>query len=339
MTPKLKLLLLVLGAAFVSALITLFFQVSSYGGYYPRPILRDGWGMPATDFSATSMQEVYPEDTSAQDSMPVSKMMIGDEVGMAPDSGMISEYYPAPPIYNRDDALEVEQRAVEMFASQSVVVSDVGAYLTRNKAFIESVKGRVLSYSQGTEAGQGLFAKPISYGFLDARVPMDKFDEVNQQLGQNVQKVVYQSMNAQDVTGQVVSIEEQLQNLQDQLVDVQLKYKEATRDEDEIQIARYELEISRLERQIESVQKSQENVQQKITYATISLSVANSEEYFVPTWRSTWSNAVWLIFNSLSSKAMYIGLLVIYTFIYSLVWWPIMLGVRFVRRKMAKETG
>jgi len=336
MTPKLKLFLLVLGAAFLSALITLFFQVSVYGGHYPKPILRGGWSIPATDFSTTNIQGAYPEDLSAQSSMPVNKMMMEDEVGMAQDSGMISEYYPMPPIYNRDDALDVDQRAEEMFASQSVVVSDVGAYLARNKDFIESVAGRVLSYSQGTQAGQGLFAKPISYGYLDARVPMDKFDEVNQQLGQNVQKVVYQTVSAHDVTGEVVAIDEQLQKLQDQLLEAELNHENAATDAEK---RRYELEISRLERQIDSIKQNQQNLDQKIAYATISVSVANNEEYFVPTWRSSWANTVWSIFNSMSVAAMYIGLLVIYTILYSLIWWPIMLGVRFVRRKMSKKTG
>ena len=344
MTPKLKLALLVLGMAFLSALITLFFQMTSTRHFYPMPIVgldegvsysepmsndqAGGWGKSQINPSAT--MEAPAEDVGLDVGMIESERSILP----LPESILPAPGYYQPPIYYRDDALDVDQRAVEMFSSQSVVVSDVGAYLNRNQNFIKRVNGRVLSYQQGTQAGQGLFARPINYGYLDARVPMDKFEEVNQQLGQNVQKVVYQSVSAQDVTGQVVAIDEQLQKLQDQLAEAQLSLEDANSD---VARRRIESEIARLESQIESVERSQQNVEQKVTYATISLSVANSEEYFTPTWRSSWANAIGMFFSSFYGAALYIGLLVIWTALYSLLWLPIMLGLRWVRRKMTNK--
>ena len=317
MIQRLKLAILVVTAAFISALITLFFQTTARR-HYPVPLM-DAVGefdaLPALRKSSNGIQSPAP-----------STLTMEDEV--------YSKGY-IPPIYNQnDDALDVDERAIEMRSSQSVVVSDVSVYLQRNKDYIEGINGKVLSYNEGTQAGQGLFSRTTAYGYFDARVPVENFDEVNNQLGQSVQKVVYQSVNAQDVTGEVVSLDEQMINLEDQLAEAQIRLEEADTDLAKLRI---ENEIKRLEQQITTLENRQAGVDQQVTYAVVSVNAANNEEYFTPTWRSTWQNMIWSVFGSFYGFAYIVGALVIWTVLYSVVWLPIMLGLRWIRRSLARK--
>lgn len=325
MTPKIKLLVFVVGAAFVSALITVFFQFFTMNRYYPMPMMGMNRGVDHFTVLEGSAMKGMSAPNSAVSDMGMMEFAPGEEY--------LSRPY-IPPYYGQDDALDVDERAIEMSSNQSVVVDDVNSYLTSNKDFIESVGGRVLSYNQGTQSSQALFGRPTSYGYINARVPIDQFDEVNQRLGQNIKKVVYQSVNAQDVTGQVVAIDESLESLKDDLADAQARLEEAENDSQRRVIER---EIQRLETQIENVENNQQAVDQRVTYAYVNVSVANNEEYFTPTWRTSWMDMVWSFLGSFSGLAYIVGTLVIYTLLYSILWLPIMLGARAVRRAFAKK--
>lgn len=236
---------------------------------------------------------------------------------MAPDMG----YYPQ---YQYDQALEIENRLYEKSSYHSVVVSDVAEYTRSLREYFLSIDGRIINTQSGIEG-------KYHTANLTVKVPVQKFDEAASRVTENVKKVMNENINANDVTGQVVSIDKQLASLESQQLENQLQLEAAKTDADK---RRIQLKIDQLNKQIEQVKANQKATGEQVTYATVSVSVANNERYFTGNYYpgngidSDFYSA-WESLKIILRKLLSVG---IWALVYGVLWLPIVLIVRWFKR-------
>lgn len=278
------------------------------------------------------VDEYYEDDIQhiKQDSvgfMEVSEneMVAGMAVGSRPSKMMVVP----PTIGGRDDALEIENRVYEKSANFQVVVKDVNDYTRQMKEYILSIDGRVLSSHQNT-------SDRYNNSFISAKIPVAKFEESTSRITENVKKVISESINAQDRTGSQVAVQSNLERLQEQKLEQEIMLEEARTEAEK---KRIELTIKRLERQIINAEKSVKNVEAKVEYASISINASNSEKYYnprpinSPDFLETLSEA----WRSVSQKLIMIAMMAIWVIVYSLLWLPLVLAIKFVWGKFGKN--
>ncbi len=226
---------------------------------------------------------------------------VGGAQPMAVQKEMIAydSYQPMPPYVGGGDALTVEERQYQTYASFSVVVKDVSGYLNQLREKYLGMEGRVLSLSTNTSG-------KYQNGYLTAKVPVASFDSASQEVTKGVEKIVDQSVNSTDVTGVAVSLEEQIQQLETQRSQREVDLLEAKTDAEK---KRIQLDINRLQNQIESLKKQKENQQTQVQYATITVSAASSEKVFNPSTRpdlgETLKDAIDSVLNNLFEVAQF----------------------------------
>ena len=264
----------------------------------------------------------------------VSDVMMGRAEGGMGSAGMVapsilpgedafygktttSMYYPYP---GSDDALTVQDRSVQKFASHSLVVTDVDQYVRTLKEYFQNNGGIVLSFSQGSQ-------NDYTYANMTVKVPLYKFDEAVSKVKENVKKVVFANEDSQDITGQVVSIDNQLQTLQDNKAKQEISLEEATTATDK---RRIQLEIDRLTRQIEQLQQSQQIVEDRVDYATLNISVANREYYFNGEGPRPVQDVLREAWRSLSGTGFGILYFLIWVVVYAIIWVPVLLLARWI---------
>lgn len=232
-----------------------------------------------------------------------------------------------PPYYYGDDALDVENRVYEKYAYQSAVVDNVDAYTKQLEEYVLSIDGRVLSSSISQQ-------REFQVGYIMAKVPEPKFQESVNRIAEGVKKVVSKDINSQDITGSYTNTQEQIQRIQDQIAEAQIRLEEAETDAER---RRIELEIQRLERSLQSAQNQADSVEQRVTYATIQVSVADSERYFNPDVRpSLWEQfkSAW---RSLADIGYLLGFIAIWTVVYAIIWVPVFLVGKVVWAKVVRS--
>ena len=232
-----------------------------------------------------------------------------------------------PPYYYEDDALDVEDRVYQKSSSHSVIVNNVSEYLRGIKEYVLSIDGKVLS----SDISSG---EDYNSGSLYIKVPVIKFDEATARVTENVDKVINEYINADDVTGQLINTTENLQDLKDAKSLKEASLKDA---KTEVEKRRYEIEIERLDRQIASAEKATDRVEQKVEYASVSVTAADSERYFNPgarlSVRDEFSRA-WDSAKQFLGVAVYFGIWVI---AYSIIWLPIVWIVKKIFKKFEKQ--
>ncbi|MDQ5951655.1 MAG: hypothetical protein QG639_936 [Patescibacteria group bacterium] len=269
---------------------------------------------------------VYMGEVGSTDSM-----MAAREPAMMGNKGVMMDRYttsiaPMPPMYYPyDEALDVTNRSVSYSAYHSVVVDNVDEYMRQMKEFIQNNGGTVLSYNTGTTENDYL------YGSINARVPQNKFEETNNKTTENVRKVVNASVDMQDVTGQVVSNEEQIQKLQDQVAEQEIELDAA---KTELERSRIELQIDRLERQIEQLQQSQQVVEDRVDYASINISASNREYYFNGNGPRPLGDVLREAWYSLRGTGFGILYFLIWVVVYAIIWVPVLLLARWIWGKV-----
>lgn len=247
-------------------------------------------------------------------------------MGMLLEDNYSVSYAPTPPIYYpSDEALDVVDRSVHYSAYHSVVVNDVDQYIRLMREYIQSVGGTVLSYNTGTTDNNYL------YGSINARVPQDKFEDTTRKVTENVRTVVTASVDMHDVTGQVVSVAEQIQKLEDQVAEQQVELEAATTD---VARSRIQVVIDRLERQLEQLQKTQEVVEDRVEYASITISASNREYYFTGGGQRPLSDVVREAWHSLRSTGFGLVYFLIWVAVYAIIWVPILLLARWLWGKV-----
>lgn len=260
---------------------------------------------------------MYEEKATLQMAEPAmldSVGMMAPEAGVA-ESRIAAEPYIGmmPPYYYGDDALDVVERSYEKTSSHGVVVEDVSIYLRGMKEYFSSVDGVVLSSSVNT-------SDKYENGYLYVKVPVDRFDEATNRVTEQVEKVMYENINATDVTGQVVRTEETLISLQEQksLLEAQLEDAKTEVDKRRIQI-----QIDRLDRQIEAAEQNQDAVEARVEYASVSISAADSERYYNPDSSGDIGYEFERAWRSLKNFLKVALLFGVWIAVYSVVWLPV----------------
>jgi hypothetical protein len=266
------------------------------------------------------MNDVLVERTMPSVGAGTVGMRDTKEMGMTTSNIAPYPYY--PPTYG-GDALNVTDRSVQKFSSQTFVVTNVNDYLQKTKEYLASIGGIVLTYNQGT-------SNRSSYGYLTVKVPIDKFEQATTEVSKDVKKVIDESINIQDVTGQTVNIAEQIQSLKDSkaVQEAALEDAKSAAEKQKIQI-----EINRLDRQIKLMEDNQQVVLDQVDYATMSISISDKESYFNGSTRSLWDvlqQAWW----SLKDTAIGLISFLIWVAVYAIIWIPVLLLARWIWGKV-----
>lgn len=246
------------------------------------------------------MPVTMPEFAGTQSTSNDSFAIGAEPAGFMEKGVMVSDVYqPMPPYIGGGDALTVEERQYQTYASFSVVVKDVSGYLNQLREKYLGMEGRVLNLSTNTSG-------KYQNGYLTAKVPVASFDSASQEATKGVEKIVDQSVNSTDVTGIAVSLDEQIQQLETQRSQREVDLLEAKTDAEK---KRIQLDINRLQNQIESLKKQKVNQQTQVQYATITVSAASSEKVFNPSTRpdlgETLREAIDSVLNNLFEVAQF----------------------------------
>lgn len=250
-----------------------------------------------------------------------------DKIGYTSPGFPSQPYY--PPYYpNTGDALQLDQRAYEVYGSFSLVMDDVAGYFNKTKAYILSINGRVMNFQTGS---QGRYQT----GYMTAKVPVDKFDEATAKIVEGVRSIENQQVSSTDVTGRVDSLKTQLANLEDQKAVKDIELVEA---KTEVERRRIELEIKRLEQQIEQV-KAQDTAQtEQVEYATLSISAASSKSVYNPNARPDLRDELDKAYNSVLDNLFVVGQFLIWVVVYGLVLTPLVILAGVLKRKSINKT-
>ena len=272
----------------------------------------------------TMMPGTVSRDMMMDDPIWNEHYPVRDEVGMMAGSEMVSsKLAPYPGMYG-NDALSVSDRAVQKFSYHTLVVNDVSQYLQKSKDYFASIGGVVLSYNQGSNTR-------ATYGSLSVKVPVDKFDEAVSEVSKDAKKVIDESVSSNDVTGQVVSIEERIQQLKDEKSIQEAALIDA---KTAIEKQKLELEIARLDRQITQMEDNQKSVQDQVDYATMNVNVADSESYFNYDGPRPLTEVFQQAWWSLRGATNAIVAFLIWTVVYAIIWVPVLLLARWIWMKV-----
>lgn len=320
MTNK-KASFLILTFAVVAALLTLYRNP----GMMSRD--SDGQNLMYTEGSIGSesmMGQAEPVMGLSGAVAPSMGMRVEDlprKIAPATDSYMVPTRIPLP---YYDDALSVEARVYDHSAYQGVVVSNVSEYMRQVKEYLQTNGGKVMHVSQYTN-------DDMQYAYIDARVPAEKFDEATGLFASRAKKVITESLNTQDVTGQQKSMSDQLVKLEEQKA---AKATELSTAATEALRQKIQAEIDQINMQLESLKVSQIQFAENVKYATISLTVSDSERYFNPEKGASAGDEFQNALRSLKSTAKVLGIFLIWVGVYSALWLPIVLGARWLIGKM-----
>ena len=231
------------------------------------------------------------------------------------------------PIYNEDNALEVDNRLYSTASFSQLVVKDVSSYVGSLRDFILVNDGRVLSSNVSASSR-------YSYGNISARVPSANVDKVLAKVREGVVSVVREETNIQDETGAYISVADQIIALEDQKITLEMQLVEA---KDAIEKRRLELQLVRVDQQIAQLNNQQDATEERVTYARIDVSVSNSARYYDPSVRPTLWDMVQTAWNSLATVAYYIGYVMVFTAMYLVIWLPIVVFINFVRLVLSNK--
>lgn len=311
MKPKLVIILVL---AFLG--IATYFVVRSLFG-----VALTSFTIPASETRGTTMML----NPSAAGSIAVSPKMMGDFGG--------DVYYPqptAPIIYpypnNNDTSLYNPNRVYLKNSAFSFVVTDTSKYVFDVSNYFLTIGGRILS-SQINSTDK------FTYAYLMAKIPVDKFDEVNMKVKDGVKKIISANTNSTDDTARLDSSSTQLDQLK---ADELNKQKDIAAEKDATRLAQLKLELKYIQDQIKAAQTQVKQVTAQTDYATVTLTVADSERYFrpissdQPDLKETWDNSL----ASLVSILLLVAAFTIQVAVFSVLWLPVVLAGWFVAKKV-----
>lgn len=269
------------------------------------------------------MPVTLPEFRESQTQINDSGLVGAEPPALLKGGGGMPDLVETMPPYFGNDALSVSQRQYETYASYNVVVKDVASYLNQLRDGYLAMEGRVLSLSINTVG-------KYQNGYLSAKVPVASFDVATQQATTGVQKVVNQSQNTTDVTGIVVNLDEQIQQLENQRSQREVDLIEAKTDADK---KRIQLDINRLQSQIDGLNKQKTNQQTQVQYATVTVSAASSEKVFNPSTRPDLWETLTLAFDSVINNLYTVAQFFIWAVVYAVVLLPAIWLISRLRRQ------
>lgn len=248
------------------------------------------------------------------------KMMVDDAVG----TRMMPPVYPGV-----DGALGEPDRAIEYSSSHQLVVEDVQAYMQDIKAYVQSVGGQVLYWNQGKESLQ-----LYRYGSLTAKVPVSSFDAALSKVTEGVEDIISENQNMADITGEKKYNTQEVERIKGEIAVQEAALAEATTESAKIRIQN---QLTQLRRQLADAERGSEQVAERTEYATLSISVSDSERYFggryQPSPTEDLREALLSVWTSIGSVLR----LVIWAGVYGVIWLPVVWVGKSVWGKLAKK--
>ncbi len=251
--------------------------------------------------SSSSMPGAALYDTAVAE-----KMMVEDSVG----TRMMPPVYPGA-----GGALGDPDRAIEYSASHQLVVEDVQAYMHDIRAYVQSVGGQVLYWNQGKESLQ-----LYRYGSLTAKVPVNSFEAALTKITEGVEDVLSENQNMADITGEKKYNTEEVERIRGEIAVQEAALAEATTESVKVRIQN---QLTQLRRQLADAERGSEQVEERTEYATLSISVSDSERYFGGRHQPSPSEdlrealrSVWTSIGSVIRMVIWIG-------VYAVIWLPV----------------
>ncbi len=234
--------------------------------------------------------------------------------------GKIAFPYPG----SAGDALQVEDRALEYSAYHDVVVDDVPEYMQRMREYILSINGRVLHWNQGKHS-----LERYRYGTITAKVPVTSFEETVSRVTSGVEEVVSENQNIADITGEVVYSQEQTESIRGEIAVQEAALSEATTEVERVRIRN---RLDSLRKQLEQAENQGEQIEERQEFATISITVADSESYFNGSYKPSLFEELRQAMESLRYSLSGVLVVIIWVAVYSVIWLPLVLGVNYVTK-------
>lgn len=259
------------------------------------------------------------------DKMGVVEMGAGEmAISSSDTAGMMRApgYWPQPHM-----GLGESDRIYEQYADYQLVVSSVPDYLKQQREYILGQEGRILSFSQGR-------GDDARYGYITAAVPVEKFDQVTDQVVSGATEVIGENMSMSDVTGQGVQLDRERERLEQELFELELQLE---RNTDEALRRRLEQQIAGVERQLQSISDQESGLVERVTYGTLSISAADNEKYFNPDARGSLLDELRAAFDSLADVGYVIGVFLIWIAVYSIIFIPVVFGARWLWNKYKRR--
>lgn len=236
--------------------------------------------------------------------------------------------YPYPYIAP-SDALGEDNRVYLKYANHSVVVNNVSEYVSQLRDYFLSIEGRILNTSINEMDRYQVVNMTI-------KVPVEKFDEASMKVSSGVKKVVNESISTQDITGEIVSQDEEVMRIQAEIDEKEADLAELT--ENTAEWRRIRTQLGNLEDQLERMSKSAANYKENVMYATLSVTAAENERYFrgaygyygnrpdlAEIFDRAWWSAKGNIGNVLSA--------LVWLAVYSIFWAPIVILIWWLKRR------
>lgn len=277
--------------------------------------------------SLSSFGQMYPmAEPTMMEAQVAPAYVGGGEMGERMyDKGMVEDYSTSiMPQYYPDNALQISERMIEKTSYHGVVVKDVSVYMSEMKEYLIGVGGVILNSSVDTN-------DKYKSGSLTVEVPTDRFDEVATRVTQGVKKVVSESINSYDITGQVDGSQQQLQYLLDEKALKQAQLKDATT---EVAKAKIEIEVARLDRQIALAQSAVDSQKERVAYSSVTVTAATSEKYFNYDGSGNISYEFSRAWESLKNTVRVAGLFGVWLVVYSIVWLPVVLIIKAIINRL-----
>ena len=303
---------LVAGALVLFALVV----VASPGGVMPTP---------TQVFKGLSQRQ---SGIVSESGVGMEEETIGLGKGMAPSRMQIQpvlepDMIPPMPFPGGDEDLTSPERYIVRSASLGLEVKDVSTAVKNSSDYVISIGGLVTN-SSVTKAERGYT------GYLTARVPEEKLQAALDYFKSLAVSVEEEQVSAYDETGQVTRTEEQIEDLEDQLERYQQLLKEATDTNERLRIQQ---QIDRLERQIKNWEQQEKNLKGRAAMSQVNLTFTE-KRFTLPLleeigMENVVQEAVW----TLKRVGLSLLTLAVWMVIFTPVWLPIVLVVRWLKKK------
>lgn len=266
-----------------------------------------------------------------RNSVPTTSMMydtaVSEKMMAEPSVAMDRAALPIYPGMG-GDALGEPDRAIEYSANHQLVVEDVPAYMQDIRAYVQSVGGQVLYWNQGKEPLQ-----LYRYGSMTAKVPVTSFEAALAKITAGVTDILSENQHMADITGQKVYNQEEVERIQGEISSLEAELATVSSDAARVRIQN---QLTQLRRQLANAERGVEQVEERTEYATLSITVSDSERYFggrhQPSPQEDLQEALRSVWTTVGS----ILRMIIWMAVYGVIWLPVVWLASIVWQRIRK---
>lgn len=267
---------------------------------------------------------LFASSISSSISSISESMGAGDYQGKSVAYDRAGIYPVYPPTYNNDFAPEISERKIAKTTTMSTEVRRGGFDDAEAKINnIVTSSNSILLNQNSNSYGTGLSS--YKSGTYSIKVESGKYDSVIAQLKDvGIVKSFYE--NAEDVTGQAISLEDQIKFEKDKLKRYQTIFDSATSVSDKISLIG---QISSQERTLKYLEDALQKTELRVSYSTITLSLTEAQSGYANLALVKLSQLVRSFVDSVNS---------LLTLIFTLLPWAVaLLIIRFVWKMLSKQ--